>query len=273
MVDFEELLQGCFPALDRYVKFRVGTREAEDLVQEICLSAYRNFGQLKARSAFKSWILSIARNKCNDHFRATRLDTVSIEEVSELELVYGRHGLMVQSVVQDVMQGMSRQDREMLELYFWQELTQQEIASKLGIPLGTVKSRLHHAKNRFKTHYPYPPRERKGETIMGKLPKMIPEYSIQPMAEPAFSCRWEEVQGWLIVPRLGEKLNWAMYDFPEKTCTSHTEMQVVGRAEIHGIEGVEIVAVQYGEGDDRDPGFVDGMQWRFVAQLTAAHCR
>ena len=50
-------------------------------------------------------------------------------------------------------------------------------------------------------------------------------------------------------------------------------MAVVGKAEVHGIEGVEITAVQYGDGDDRDPGFEDSMERRFVAQLTDTHTR
>ncbi len=274
MDDFEVLLSECYPALDRYVKFRVGSSDAEDLVQEICLTAYQRFEQLREQDAFKGWILSIARNKCNDYFRkSARFETVPLELVPELQLVCGRRGLTVQSVVEDTIGRLPVQDREILKLFFWQELSQQEIAKRLSIPLGTVKSRLYHAKLRFKSSYPYPPRIRKGVNTMGKLPGIMPEYTIAPLEKPSFACRWEELQGWLIVPRLGEKLNWAMYDFPEKTRTSRTEMEVVGRAEVHGVEGVEIAAVQYGNGDDRDPGFSDGMPWRFVAQLTDTHCR
>lgn len=108
---------------------------------------------------------------------------------------------------------------------------------------------------------------------MEKMPRIMPEYTIEKLEQEPFACRWEEMQGWLIIPRLGEKLNWGMYDFPEKTCTSWCEMAVVGKAEVHGIEGVEITAVQYGTGDERDPGFVDSMERRFVAQLTDTHSR
>ena len=108
---------------------------------------------------------------------------------------------------------------------------------------------------------------------MSKLPKMMPDYEIRKLDAEPFDCRWEELQGWLIVPRMGEKLKWGMYDFPERVQTSWCDMKVVGRAEIHGIEGVEITAVQYGTGDERDPGFADGMEHRFVAQLTQSHCR
>lgn len=274
MEDFEQQLQEVYFAVDRYVKFRIGMADAEDLVQEICLAAYRSYGQLKDGNAFKSWIFSIARNKCNDFFRKSgAIQTVSIEEVPETQLILGRQGLTLQSAVADTMEDLSLQDRKILDLYFWQELSQQDIARRLDVPLGTIKSRLHHAKNRFRDRYPYPPKESKGEKNMSKMPKMMPDYTIEALNQEPFECRWEEMQGWLIVPRLGENLNWGMYDFPEKTCTSWCKMAVVGKAEVHGIEGVEITAVQYGTGDERDPGFEDSMERRFVAQLTDTHSR
>lgn len=272
MDDFEPRFREVQGAVERYVKFRLDNVDAEDVFQEVCLTAYRSYGQLKDKAAFKSWILSIARNKCNDYFRSRKIDTVPIEEVPEIQMIYGRQGLTVQAV-SDTMELLNPRDREILELYFWQELPQSDIAKRLGIPLGTVKSRLHHAKSRFRDRYPYPPRQTKGEQNMKNLPKTMPEYTIKKLDAEPFACKWEEMQGWLIVPRMGEKLRWGMYDFPEKTRTSWCDIRVVGKAEVHGIEGVEITAVQYGEGDDRDPGFVDSMERRFVAQLTDTHSR
>ena len=75
MEDFEQQLQEVYFAVDRYVKFRIGMADSEDLVQEICLAAYRSYGQLKDRNAFKSWIFSIARNKCNDCFSEERCNS------------------------------------------------------------------------------------------------------------------------------------------------------------------------------------------------------
>ena len=108
---------------------------------------------------------------------------------------------------------------------------------------------------------------------MTKLPKIMPKYTIEKLDNEPFTCKWEEIQGWLIVPRLGEKLSWGMYDFPEKTMTNWCKMEVLGKAEVHGIEGVEITATQYGVGNDRDLGFEDSMERRFVAQLTDTHSR
>ena len=152
-------------------------------------------------------------------------------------------------------------------------MSQAEIARRLGIPLGTVKSRLYTAKNHFKQNYPYPAGQTKGENIMEKLPEYIPEYTIARMDAEPFAVRWEELQGWLIVPKVGQKLSWGLYDFPDRKRTEYTEMEVIGKAEVHGIQGVEIVAMQYDSEDYYRTGSLDRIERRFVAQLTETHSR
>ncbi len=271
MEDFEVQLEAVRSTVEKYVKFRINSSDADDLIQDICLTAYLKYGQLRTIEAFKPWIISIARNRCNDYFRhISRMQEVSLEEVPESRLTYGRLGPTVSSPVEETMDLLTDKDREILRLYYWQSLSLAEISSKLKIPVGTVKSRLYTAKTHFKDQYPYPP---KGVHIMTKLPKIMPAYTIEKLDVEPFSCKWEEMQGWLIIPKLGEKISWGMYDFPERTRTSWCKMAVVGKAEVHGIEGVEITAVQYGDGDDRDPGFEDSMERRFIAQLTDTHSR
>lgn len=269
MDEFEQQLRTVFPAVERYVHYRLNNADAEDVVQEVCLTAYRKYGQRKDSEAFRSWIISIARNKCNDYFRRSAPDTVPLEDVPELHLISGRQGLGVQSVVADTMQQLARQDRQILELYFWQELPQSDIAARLGIPVGTVKSRLHHAKNRFKDRYPYPPRETKGaETVMGKLPKYLPEYSIEKMDAEPFSCKWEELMGYFMVPKQGEQLCWGIYDIPSRKCSELYSMRVTGKARVHGIDGIEII-VRTSDWNGKE----DGIKRVFVVQLTETHCR
>lgn len=270
MDDFEQRLRDVRPVVERFVKFRVPASDAEDLIQEICLTAYLKYGQLKNQEAFKAWILRIARNMCTDYFRKLeRNPEVAMEDIPWEMLAFGRMGRMT-TAVEDTLEQLPEKDRQLLYLCYWQELSLSEIGKRMQIPLGTVKSRLHTARTRFKEQYPYPP---KGVHDMTKLPKKMPEYTIERLHEDPFSCKWEETQGWLIIPKPGQKLFWAMYDFPQRTRTSWCKMEVVGKAEIHGIEGVEVTAVQYGDGDDRDPGFEDSMERRFVAQLTDTHCR
>ena len=275
MDEFEKLLAEVSSGVERFVRYRLPSQtDADDVLQEVYLSAYRNFAGLKNKAAFKPWIISIARNKCNDYFRvkAAQME-ISIEELSQQELSAGRLGISVVHTVRETLDRLGDKDKQILYLYFWKELPQTEIAKLLDIPVGTVKSRLHTAKQHFKNKYPYQTQKPKGDTTMQKLPEYIPDYTIERLDADPFSVRWEELQGWLIVPRVGESLTWGIYDFPERKRTEYTEMEVIGKAEVHGIEGVEVVAMQFNSADYYRTGALDRVERRFVAQLTDTHSR
>lgn len=275
MEPFETLLAEYAPAVERFVKFRLPSKaDAEDVLQEVYLTAFEKFGQLKSPERFRPWILSIARNKCADYFRerAKRLE-LPFDAVPESALSYGRRGITEELLVRDTLSLLRDQEQKILYLYFWKQLPQAEIARRLSIPLGTVKSRLYTAKQSFKGKYPYRTEPPKGEINMGKLPEQMPNYEIIRSEEAPFSVKWEEMMGWLIVPKLGEKLSWGLYDARSGKRTEYTDMQVVGKAEVHGIEGVEIAAVQHDAEDYYRTGSVSEMERRFVAQLTDTHCR
>lgn len=181
----------------------------------------------------------------------------------------GRHGLSVVSTVRDTLSLLGDKDKQILYLYFWKELPQAEIAKRLKIPVGTVKSRLHTAKQNFKNKYPcYRIDESKGEWSMKKLPELMPEYKIEESNEPPFAVKWEELMGWFMIPKLGEKLSWGMYDIPSRKCSHVYDMEVIGKAKVHGMEGVELTAREASCSDKKDV-----INRTFVAQLTDTHCR
>ena len=63
MDDFETLLLANKLGVERWVKFHVSGPDAEDILQETYLAAYQAFPRLKDRTAFRPWLISIARNK------------------------------------------------------------------------------------------------------------------------------------------------------------------------------------------------------------------
>lgn len=274
MCEFEELLQENIVPLERYVKFKIGDLyDAEDIIQEVCLAATAKFESLKNRSSFKAWLIGIASNKCKDYYRRKAKDMeIPIEDLSEAALHKGRLGLTEQNIVRDTLDLLGSKEQQILYLYFFKQLSQDDIAKQLSVPIGTVKSRLHYAKEKFKQHYPYHPKP-KGESTMNRLPEILPAYKIEKSPLEPFAVKWEELQGWMLVPRMGEKLTWGLFDQPSGKRTEYTEMKVVGKAEVHGIEGVEISAIQYDAEDYYRTGSVDQMERRFVAQLTDTHCR
>lgn len=270
MEEFEDLLEAERGSVERFVRFRLSSKsDAEDVLQEIFFTAYQKLPQLKNQDAFKPWILSIARNKCNDYFRKKAMQyEIPIDALSEEELSSGRHGLSVVHTVRETLSLLGDRDKQILYLFFWKELPQAEIAKRLHIPLGTVKSRLYTAKQNFKSKYPYHTDAWKGEHNMKKLPERIPEYKIEASAEAPFAVKWEELMGWFLVPKLGEKLSWGMYDIPSRRCSHVYDMLVTGKARVHGIEGVELTAREASYSDKNDV-----INRTFVAQLTDTHCR
>lgn len=276
MRSFEDLLREHRSAVERLVRFQTGSAaDGDDILQEVYLTAFRKFSQLREEDSFKPWLLAIARSKCRDHYRrlAARSE-VSLEAAGTLIHTAGRRGPERLDAVWETLEQLGPRDREVLLLCFRDELPQSEIARRLGIPLGTVKSRLHAAKGRFRDNYPYPPVCKKGEHIMKHLPDYLPEYAIQWSQEPPFPVKWEELMGWFLVPRLGEKLVWGMYDMPSRRCSNVCAMAVTGPAVVHGIQGVELTAHESPCPAHGIPLPIDQTaDWAFVAQLTDTHCR
>ena len=271
---FDELYSEHYNAIERYVRFKVSDKfDSDDILQEIYIAAYRGFDTLKNKEAFKSWMLSIARNKLNDYFRqkASRLD-IPFENVSGIRTCGNILYRNCIPAVNDTLEKLGDKDKQILYLYFWKQYSQAEIAKKLGVPLGTVKRRLSEAKARFKEKYPYHHKQ-KGETEMKNLPEILPEFTIKKIDKPPFEVKWEELMGWFLVPKEGEKLSWAMYDMPHKKIGEVCHMSVVGKAEVHGIEGVEIISVETNPMECNSAGGKNSVERHFVAQLTDTHCR
>lgn len=270
MDDFETQLASNRNAIERFVRFRIQRQaDAEDVLQEVYLTAYQKYAQLQNKDAFKGWLLSIAKNKCTDYFRkmAAQLE-IPIDALAEADFTASRFGPTAVFTVRETLSLLGDKDQQILYLYFWKELPQAVIAKQLGIPLGTVKSRLYTAKQNFKNKYPYPAKESKGESYMKKMPKQLPDYTIEASPEAPFSVKWEELMGWFLVPKLGEKLSWGMYDMPSRKCSHVYDMCVTGKAKVHGIEGVELTAREASYSDKTDV-----INRTFVAQLTDTHCR
>lgn len=268
MSEFEKLLRENIVPLKRYVNFKINNKhDAEDIIQDVCLVAALKFESLRNKSAFKGWLIGIANNKCNDYYRQKAKNmNVSLDSVSEAQLCVGIFGVTEQIVVRDTLRALGDKEKQILHLYFFKDLSQEDISKKLSLPLGTVKSRLYYAKEKFKKHYPYKETE-KGDEVMKKLPEYLPKYKIEKSNLAPFDVKCEELMGFCIIPKLNEKITWGSYDIPSRKMKDFTVASVTGKAEVHGIEGVEIIAKQ------RDCDSKKEYERYFVAQLTDTHCR
>ncbi|MBR3763515.1 MAG: RNA polymerase sigma factor [Clostridia bacterium] len=277
-MELEALLEIHRPALTRYVHYRIHDfHDAQDVLQETLAAAVAAFPTLLDSGRFQAWLIGIARNKVNDFLRRKyKRPEVLLDDAGSLAFTPGRFAITRESRVEQTLHRMTAADQQLLHMAYWLCLPHTEIARRLCIPTGTVKSRLYHARERFRAAWN--PNEVKGafpvqnskRTIM---PDKIPAYTITPSNEPPFECVWEELMGWFIVPRLGERLSWAMYDDPDGHRSEADELEVTGHAVVHDVEGVEISVRTF---DPMDCNAVDDsgyVQRSFVAQLTDTHCR
>jgi len=264
--EFEELLKENIVSVQRFVKFKINNiHDAEDVIQEVCLTAADKYDSLKNVLHFKAWLIGIANHKCMDYYRRKAKElNISLESLAESAFYSGRFGITEQNVVQDTLDVLGDKEKQILYLYFFKNLSQRDISIKLSIPIGTVKSRLHHAKEKFKQHYPYRKSEQ-GEKKM--IPEYLPEYKIEKSELQPFPVKCEELMGLCIIPRLHEKTIWASYDSVSRKMKDYTEAIATVMAQVHGIEGVEITAKQH------DCATKTMTERVFVAQLTDTHCR
>lgn len=120
MDKFESLLKAEQKAVEKFVRFRISSKlDADDVLQEIFLTAYQKFPQLKNKDSLKAWLISIARNKCNDYFRkkATQYE-IPIDKLTDKKLSSGRHGVSVVSIVRETLNLLGNKDKQILYLYF-----------------------------------------------------------------------------------------------------------------------------------------------------------
>ena len=267
-MDFEKLLHEHRKDVERFVRFRLmSVTDAEDVLQEVWLAAFRQYSSLKSEENFKAWIIGIARHKCNDYFRKkAKLSEISMDEIIENEFCFSSHIIPENHAMEETFRKLGDKERQILYLYFWEELQQADIAARLKIPLGTVKSRLHTAKQKFKEHYSNLSNLSRGESIMKNLPNVLPNYIIKRSAEPPFEVRHEELPGMFIVPKEGENLSFGMYDQTEGNLTGTYCLKVNGAVSIHGIRGVEIASQYIGSNGQKE-------ECTIFAQLTDSHCR
>jgi RNA polymerase sigma-70 factor, ECF subfamily len=127
--------------------------EAADVVQDAFVRAYRTMGRLRPGSAFGPWFRAILRNLCLDRLRSPVRRGQSLDERvidarvwSEPIAARAAEKGELAAAVQAALARLSAEHREVLVLKEMEGLGYQEIAAALGVPKGTVGSRLFHAR-------------------------------------------------------------------------------------------------------------------------------
>jgi len=118
--------------------------EAQDAVQEASVRAWRGWPKLRERDRFHAWFSQILVNVCRTRLRQrSKRRTVDVEDVN-LESGDPFRAALARDAIGRALSSLSQELRMVVVLRYWGELSLAEIAERLGIPVGTVKSR-HHA--------------------------------------------------------------------------------------------------------------------------------
>ena len=130
--------------------------EAEDIAQDALLRAWRRRSTLRDSERRNQWLATIVRNEAFRQHARVRPDptsTIEFREGAEDERVLAAVEL---ADLHAALELLSKRDRELLEMKYEEDLTQATIARRLGIPEGTVKVRLHRARNKLRVLYAGP---------------------------------------------------------------------------------------------------------------------
>jgi RNA polymerase sigma-70 factor, ECF subfamily len=128
------------------------SHEAEDVVQEVMLRAYRRLDSFDPSRRFVTWLLTIGSNYCIDRLRRRRMSWLTLDDVAfwltsaepgpeHLALADERR-----AAVQRALQRLPETYRGVTVLRYWHDLSYLEIAEALGLTEATVKTRLHRAR-------------------------------------------------------------------------------------------------------------------------------
>ena len=153
---FHAVVDRHFDAIAAFLSRRVGPDVAEDLAQETFIAAFRARARFDARfGSARPWLLGIATRAIASHRR---------EERRQLELYRRAAGATAPGGAADDgrapldpalfagLRALPRRDRDALLLHVWGELSYEETAAALGVPVGTVRSRINRARRKLTDH-------------------------------------------------------------------------------------------------------------------------
>ena len=142
----ERLFEDHFDAIYGYLARRVGPDLARDLAAETFTQAYRGRRRYDAgRGSALAWLYGIAHNLLRRHYRD---EERALAALAPLDARPARED--AEPWLAAALGDLGRDERDVLLLYAWAGLSYDEIALAVGVPIGTVRSRLHRARRRLR---------------------------------------------------------------------------------------------------------------------------
>ena len=120
--------------------------EAEDATQEAIVRAWSGWGTMRDRTRFDAWFDRILVNVCRNRMRHARtIRMVALDHTHDLQTADAHGATIARLALEPAFGQLTPEQRIIVVLRFWRDLSVDDIAERLGVPAGTVKSRLHYA--------------------------------------------------------------------------------------------------------------------------------
>jgi RNA polymerase sigma-70 factor, ECF subfamily len=145
---FETLVRTHTPAAYAHaLRFFGDSFAAEDVVQEAWIKVYRALDTFDGRSRFSTWLYRVVRNTCLDQVRQGKRRPIPVESLDP-EPPSGdfADAVALSESLERALRGLAQEDRDALSAVSLFDLTYAEAAEALGVPVGTVKSRVFRAR-------------------------------------------------------------------------------------------------------------------------------
>ena len=145
--EWDEAHRFCVRMAYRYAS---NPSEAEDIAQDALLRAWRRRSTLRDGGRRKEWLGTIVRNEAfrqHSRLRPDPVDTAEDWDGAEDEQIVST---VERADLHAAIMSLDERERELIQLRYTEDLTQQAIARRLGVPDGTVKVRLHRVRHRLR---------------------------------------------------------------------------------------------------------------------------
>ena len=121
--------------------------ECEDIIQEVFITCYQNLAKFRHEASYKTWLIRITINKCKDYRRRWSIKNLIYKpEIYPLNTSQSSENVYIQqqhsNEIIEQIASLSGKHKEVLILYYYQEMNMKEISDVLNISINTVKSRL-----------------------------------------------------------------------------------------------------------------------------------
>lgn len=162
-LEFQKIYDAFRPKILRYLTRLTGEHEAEDLTQEVFVKVNQGLNTFRGESKLSTWIYKIATNTALDRMRSPSFQRIDRKERSkevESDVEYKSPSVVEELIrdemntcIRDFIENLAANYKAVIVLSEIEGLKNQEIAKVLGVPIDTVKIRLHRAREKLKNEF------------------------------------------------------------------------------------------------------------------------